>query len=63
MNQVIIYTQHNGIVAIIRPTEDYLQSHTIEDCVKDVPAGVAYRIVNADEIPTDRTFRGAWTWA
>ena len=57
---VIIYTQDNGTVAIIRPTEDYLQSHTIEDCAKDVPEGVAYRIVDATTIPTDRTFRNAW---
>jgi hypothetical protein len=60
MNQVIIYTQDNGTVAIIRPTEDFLQSHTIEDCAKDVPAGKQYKIVDVEDIPTDRTFRNAW---
>jgi len=60
MNQLIIYTQDNGTVAIIRPTEDYLQSHTIEDCAKDVPEGKPYKIVNDSDIPSDRTFRNAW---
>jgi hypothetical protein len=27
---------------------------------KDVPAGLQYFIVDASEIPTDRTFRNAW---
>jgi hypothetical protein len=60
MNQLIIYTQDNGTVAIICPTEEYLQSHTIEDCLKDVPEGKAYKIIDATDIPTDRTFRNAW---
>ena len=50
----IIYTQDNGTVAIIVPTG------TIEACIKDVPTGVPYRIVNDDELPSDRTFRNAW---
>lgn len=28
--------------------------------LKDVPAGVAFKIVNVSDIPTDRTYRGAW---
>lgn len=33
----------------------------IEDVAqKDVPSGVAYKIVDVSEIPTDRTYRGAW---
>jgi hypothetical protein len=27
-----------------------------------VPDGKAYNIVDVSEIPTDRTFRDAWTW-
>jgi hypothetical protein len=53
---VIIYTQDNGTVAIIHPTGEL----SIEEvAAKDVPAGVPYRIVNDDEVPTDRTFRNA----
>jgi hypothetical protein len=28
---------------------------------KDVPAGVPYLIVNASDLPEDRTYRDAWT--
>jgi len=60
MNTVIIYTQDNGTAAIIRPTEEALATMTIEQiATKDVPAGIAFRIVNDDEIPNDRTFRNA----
>lgn len=33
----------------------------LEDvALKDVPSGVAYKIVNISDIPEDRTYRGAW---
>ena len=52
----IIYPTATG-VAIIHPTGEL----SIEDCAKQsVPAGVPYRIVNDDEVPSDRTFRNAW---
>jgi hypothetical protein len=54
MNQRIIYPTDNGGVAIIIPAE------SVELAMKDVPAGVAYKIVDVADIPTDRTFRGAW---
>lgn len=31
-----------------------------EICVKDVPTGVPYRIVDSSELPADREFRNAW---
>ena len=61
MNQVIIYKQDNGVVAIIRPTEEALALYGIEAIAqKDVPAGKPYKIIDASEIPADRTFRDAW---
>ena len=61
MNQLIIYTQDNGTVAVIRPTEEALAIMTIEQiAAKDVPAGVPFEIVDASTIPADRTFRNAW---
>ena len=51
----IIYTQSNGIVAVIHPI-----SGNANDAIKDVPDGVAYEIVEDSVIPTDRTFRDAW---
>lgn len=63
MDKRIIYPQDNGIVAIIIPTPEYLADHTIEElAVKDVPAGKPYKIIDASDIPTDRTFRDAWEY-
>jgi hypothetical protein len=62
MNQVIIYKQDNGVVAIIRPTEEALAIYGIEAiAAKDVPAGKPYKIIDSSEIPTDRSQRNAWT--
>jgi hypothetical protein len=60
--KVIIYKQDNGVVAIIRPTEEALTLYGIEAiAAKDVPAGKPYKIIDASEIPTDRSQRNAWT--
>ena len=62
MNQVIIYKQDSGVAAIIRPTQEALALYGIEAiAAKDVPAGKPYKIVDASEIPTDRSQRNAWT--
>ena len=62
MNQRIIYQKDDGGVAIIIPAPECLQSHTTEEiAAKDVPAGKPYKIVSVDDIPSDRTFRNAWT--
>jgi len=64
MNKRIIYPTNDGGVAVIIPAPEYLETHTIEElAAKDVPAGVPYEIVDVSQIPSDRTFRGAWTWA
>ena len=57
----IIYKTDEGETAIIIPTEEALQSHTIQEIAKkDVPAGLPYKIVSINDIPSDRTFRDAW---
>lgn len=62
MNQVILYKQDNGVVAIVRPTEEALALYGIEAiAAKDVPAGRPYKIIDASDIPTDRSQRNAWT--
>lgn len=61
MNKRIIYATDDGGIAIIVPADCGL---TIEQiAAKDVPAGVAYKIVDVADIPTDRTFRNAWEMA
>ena len=60
MNKRIVYQNDDGGISIIVPADCGL---TIEEiAAKDVPAGKQYHIVDVSEIPTDRTFRGAWTW-
>jgi hypothetical protein len=53
MNKIIYQTPEGG-VAVIIPAE------SVELALKDVPEGVDYEIVDEADIPTDRTFRGAW---
>lgn len=56
-NERIIYPTAEGGIAVIVPTGEL----PIEDVAqKDVPAGVSYLLVTTDDIPADRTFRGAW---
>jgi hypothetical protein len=63
MNQLIIYKTLDGGVAVIVPSPEYLQDHTMEDlAAKDVPEGAEYTIVDTADIPTDRTFRNAWEY-
>jgi len=53
----IIYQNESGGIAVIIPAGEL----PIEDvCQKDVPPGVPYLIVSADDVPSDRAFRGAW---
>ena len=58
----IIYKNSDKSIAIIHPTSEALEIMTIEEiALKDVPTGLPYKIVEDSEIPTDRTFRYAWT--
>ena len=60
----IIYKTEEGGVAVLIPTPEYLQDHTIEElAAKDVPEGANHEIVEDGDVPSDRTFREAWTWA
>lgn len=60
-NPRIIYPTPEGGVAIIVPAPDC--ELTIEEiAAKDVPSGVPFRIVEAADIPEDRTFRNAWEY-
>jgi hypothetical protein len=60
MNQRIIYANDFGGVSIIVPADCGL---TVEEiAAKDVPAGKPYKIVNVEDVPSDRTFRDAWEY-
>ena len=57
----IVYIQDNGIVAIVIPSDDCgLTGEEIQ--AKDVPDGKTSYIINATDVPSDRSFRNAWTF-
>lgn len=57
----IVYIQDNGIVAIVVPSDDC--GLTVEEIqAKDVPDGKTSYIINATDVPSDRSFRNAWTF-
>ena len=60
MNRIIYKTDEGG-VAVIIPSPNCLKEHTIEEiAAKDVPAGKPFKIVDAADIPSDRSARDAW---
>lgn len=62
MDQRIIYPMDGGGVAIIIPAPEC--GLTIEEiAAKDVPHGKPYKIIDASQLPADRTFRNAWEYA
>lgn len=61
MNPRIIYQTDEGGLAVIVPTPEALSQHDILSiALKDVPSGKPFKIVDASDIPSDRTFRNAW---
>jgi hypothetical protein len=55
----IVYQMDDGSVAVIIPCLDC--GLTVEEIAdKDVPTSSQFYIVDASQIPEDRTFRGAW---
>ena len=57
----IIYTNDDGTISIVIPTDNC--GLTVEQIqAKDVPSGKTSYIVDKSVIPTDRSFRNAWTY-
>ena len=57
----IIFPNDDGGVSVIIPSDNCGLS--VEDIArKDVPAGKAYQIVDVTDVPSDRSFRNAWTY-
>lgn len=58
----IIYIESDDSVCIITPADNtHLTVEQIQD--KDVPPGKVSYIVDKHVIPTDRSFRDAWTYS
>jgi hypothetical protein len=65
MNSRIIYPTDDG-VAIEIPAPEWLaqEGNTMEKLAQiRVPSGTPYKIVDAADIPSDRTFRNAWEFS
>lgn len=61
----IIYPTDDGGVAILIPAPEWLsqEGNTLEVlAAKDVPAGKPWKIIDVEDVPSDRTFRGAWEY-
>lgn len=57
----IIYSNDDGSIAIIIPADNC--DLTVEQIrAKDVPSGKTSYIVNKSVVPSDRSFRSAWTY-
>jgi hypothetical protein len=54
----IIYP-NDDTIAVIIPCTDKIP--VFEIARKDVPPGVPFLIVSVDDIPSDRTYRAAWS--
>ena len=55
----IIYQTTDGI-AVITPAPNCSLSDA-QTAAKDIPTGLAYKIVEDSYVPSDRTWRNAWT--
>lgn len=61
MGQRVIYPNGEGGIAVMFPSQNCLKTHTIQEIAeKDVPAGLPYKIISADQLPSDFAFLGAW---
>ena len=57
----IVYTRSDGGLSILTPIEN--SGLTVEEIQgKDVPSGITSYIVDSSVVPTDRSFRDAWTY-
>ena len=64
---VYLNPENEGGICIISPTDNCInpdtgELYTLEEIAKkDVQTGAKYRIIPVSDVPTDRSFRDAWT--
>ena len=56
----IVFKNLDGSCGVIIPAGNW-QGTMAELAAKDVPNGLEWRIVDVTDLPSDRTFRAAWT--
>ncbi len=57
----IVYKQDNGILAVFFPTQETDHDEMINLGKKFVPAGKKFKVIDRSQLPTDMTYRNAWT--
>lgn len=61
MNKLIIYKEDKGTVSVVHPTQTALAIFDIDEIAKrSVPHGKPYKIIDASELPSDRSQRDSW---
>lgn len=59
----IIYPNDEGGVCVVVPAPTDDPDFTIEILAsKVVPEGKPFKIINVEDVPSDRTFRNAWEY-
>jgi hypothetical protein len=56
----ILYQTPEGTVAVVTPAANCSLTDE-QTALKDVPTGLKFKIVEDSYVPSDRTFRNAWT--
>ena len=63
MSQLFIYQNTNGGISVGTPTDEALQTQTIEQiAAKDTPAGTQWYVVDSSSLPIDTAFFNAWVF-
>jgi hypothetical protein len=58
-NTRVIYPNDDGGVSIIVPSPE---CPSLERLLRDLPPGKPYQVIDVSEVPSDRTYRDAWTF-
>lgn len=62
----ILFQRPDGSISILVPAEEFREPGESDEAFctrvgyKDVPANLAWRLIDDSEIPKDRTYRAAW---
>ena len=63
MTKVFIYQNTNGNISVGTPTDEALQTQTIEQiAAKDTPAGTQWYVVDSASLPVDAAFFDSWVF-
>lgn len=63
-HQSFIYQNTNGNISVGTPTDEALQTQTIEQiAAKDTPAGTPWYVVDSSSLPIDTAFFNSWVFS